>query len=278
MMVVMSPDPPPADLGIPPPESVVEFGAEPGPARSRRRRWSFAALGKSLAADRRLIPIAAVLGAVALFASLVSEWQVTAMDAAQFGGTLSGNQPVPTDVGQLGAWGAGYLAGLFVLVGAAVLLFFGPPAGRRYAWLAGLSTGGLLLALLVALAPTLDDTSRTLDAVFKFGLSDNQFELSTGRGVWCALIGVAAVTLSIYLAGRDLPAWTAAPAGTAELDGVEAPEPPPNVWSWRNPRDADDEQPPDAPFDLTVTSTTPFTSLNDDRDKPSDKRAPGISG
>ena len=267
MMVVMSPDPPPADVGSTP-ESVVEFGTDPGAARPRRRRWSFSALALSLAADRRLVPIAAVLGGVALFASLVSEWQVTAMDAAQFGGTLSGNQPVPTDVGQLGAWGAGYLVGLFVLVGAAVLLFFGPPAGRRYAWLAGLSTGGLLLALLVALAPTLDDTSRTLDAVFKFGLSDSQFALSTGRGVWCALIGVAAVTLSIYLAGRDLPPWTALPAAEAEADGTDAPAPPPNVWSWRNPRDADEEQPPDAPFDLTVTSTTPFTSLADDRDKP----------
>jgi hypothetical protein len=273
MMVDMSPDPPPTDLSPPPPESVVEFGTEPGAAKPRRRRWSVSALAVSLAGDRRLVPIAAVLGGIALFASLVSEWQVTSVDGAQFGGTLAGNQPMPADVGQLGAWGAGYLVGLFVLVGAAVLLFFGPPAGRRYAWLAGLSTGGLLLALLLALAPTLDDTSRTLDAVFKFGLSDNQFELTTGRGVWCALIGVAAVTLAIYLAGRELPAWTA--AAPVEAD---APPPPPNVWSWRNPRASEDEQPPDAPFDLTVTSTTPFTSLNDDRDKPTDKRAPGISG
>jgi hypothetical protein len=269
MMVLMPSDPPPADAGSTPQESVVEFGAEPEASRPRRRRWSFSALAVSLAGDRRLVPIAAVLGGIALFASLVSEWQVTSLDSAQFGGTLAGNQPVPTDVGPLGAWGAGYLVGLFVLVGAAVLLFFGPPAGRRYAWLAGLSTGGLLLALLLALAPTLDDTSRTLDAVFKFGLSDSQFQLSTGRGIWCALIGVAAVTSAIYLAGRDLPPWSAA---AVEVDAPGATEvavpPPPSVWSWRQPRESDDEQPPEAPFDLTVTSTTPFTSLTDDRDKP----------
>jgi hypothetical protein len=50
------------------------------------------------------------------------------------------------------------------------------------------------------------------------------------------------------------------------------------VWSWRRPRDVDDddEQLPAEPFDLTVTSTRPFTSLMDDRDKPS--KHPGISG
>jgi hypothetical protein len=269
MMVLMPSDPPPADAGSTPQESVVEFGPEAGASRPPRRRWSFSALAVGLAGDRRLVPIAAVLGGVALFASLVSEWQVTSIDSAQFGGTVAGNQPVPTDVGQLGAWGAGYLVGLFVLVGAAVLLFFGPPPGRRYAWLAGLSSGGLLLALLLALAPTLDDTSRTLDAIFKFGLSDTQFQLSTGRGVWCALIGVAAVTLAIYLAGRDLPPWSAAAPADADASAENGvPAAPPTVWSWRQPRTAEDEQPPDAPFDLTVTSTTPFTSLTEDRDKP----------
>jgi hypothetical protein len=255
-----------------PPESMIEFGAVPAPAP--RRRWNVSEFARGLAGDRRMVPLAAALGAVALFASLVSEWQVTSIDTTVFNGTESGLRPIPTDLIDLGGWAAAYVTGLFVLVGAAVLVLWGPPGGRRYARLVGLSTGGVLVALLAALEPSLDDVSRTLGYVIRFQVSEGQYQVAGGRGIWCAIVGVLAVTLALYLAGRHAPAEAPVAAATADDEN----SPPDPVWSWRRPRTAgeEDEQPPAAPIDLTVTPTMPFTSLNDDRDKPS--RDDGISG
>jgi hypothetical protein len=249
MMVSMSSDPQPADRDTAQPEAVVEFGPEPDEPRRDRRRWSVTEIAAGLAADRRAVPLAAAVGGVALFASLISEWQITVLDTDQFtGGTGGDPRPLAAGVTDLGALGSAYLVGLFVLAGVMTLVLFGPPPARRYARLLGLSTGGVLLALLVALE-----------------LDGDDMKLSYGRGLWCAFFGVAAVLLALYLAGRHEPqlvevephagADGAAPAG-------------PVVWSWRRPKE-EDEGPPDAPFDLTVTSTKPFTSLGDDRDKPS---------
>ncbi len=275
MMDLMSPDPQPTGPGPTPPQAVVEFGADPGGPRRRRRRWSVTGVATELAADRRAVPLAAVVGAVALFAALMSEWQVTVMDTTPFGEARGGNRPLPAGIGDLGALGGGFLGGLFVLAGAVVLALFGPPPGRLYARLIGLTTGGVLIAVLSALAGALDDTSRAVDKIFTMDLDQDQMQLSYGRGLWCAFFGVAAVMLALYLAGRHTPAMAAPPESGGEQAGPAYE--PPVVWSWRRPRDeADDEQPPDAPFGLTVSPTTPFTSLNDDRDKPSGND--GISG
>jgi hypothetical protein len=250
--------------------SVVEFGADGGEARTERRRWSVTGFAKSLGSDRRVVPLAAVLGGVALFGSLVSEWQITAVDTTAFGGVQAGNRPVASGIADLGGWAGGYLVGLFVLVATTVLVLFGPVPGRRYARLVGLSGGGLLLAMLAAIVSNLGDSTRALDVVFTLALNDDQLELSYGRGIWCAVFGVAATMVALYLAGRHaLPPAGAGP-GDEMSDGEATPESPPMVWSWRRPRDtdADDEQPPPEPFGLTVTSSRPFTSLMDDRDKP----------
>ena len=268
MMVLMSSDPPPAGPGQTPPETVVEFGPDPDAPRPERRRWSATEFAIGLAADRRAVPVAAAVGAVALFASLISEWQISELDSDQFvGGGVNGNRPLPAGVTDLGALGGAYLGGLFALTGAVVLVLFGPPPARRYARLLGLSTGGVLIAVLAALVSALGDTSRTVLALFTLELEEDQLQLSYGRGIWCAFFGVAMVVLALYLAGRHDPALS--------VTGPEtAPDQPdtmaPVVWSWRRPRDGDDdEQPPEAPFDLTVSSTKPFTPLTDDRDKPS---------
>jgi hypothetical protein len=266
MMVSMSSDPQPADRDTAQPEAVVEFGPEPDEPRRDRRRWSVTEIAAGLAADRRAVPLAAAVGGVALFASLISEWQITVLDTDQFtGGTGGGTRPLAAGVTDLGALGSAYLVGLFVLAGVMTLVLFGPPPARRYARLLGLSTGGVLLALLVALASSLSGSNRVMLALFTLELDGDDMKLSYGRGLWCAFFGVAAVLLALYLAGRHEPqlvevephagADGAAPAG-------------PVVWSWRRPKE-EDEGPPDAPFDLTVTSTKPFTSLGDDRDKPS---------
>jgi hypothetical protein len=239
------------------PESVVEFGVEPSAKRPGRSRWNAAGVAAAVAGDRRTVPLLAILAGLALFASLVSEWQVTAISATLLGGeTDTGYRSVPTDVGGLGAWGGGYLAGLFLLVGATVLAMFGPPAGARYARLAGLSTGGVLIAMLAALTSILGDTSM-INGVFVGLVGEDQIRPSYGRGIWCALFGVAAAMLALHLAGRH--------------DRLESPG-----WSWRREPGAaaeqdDDERPPAEPFELTVGPATPFTSLPDDRDN-------GISG
>jgi hypothetical protein len=248
---------PPAAQPQPQPESesVAKFGAEPAAERPGRWRWNTAAFAATLASDRRMVPLLAVLAGLAIFASLVSEWQVTAIDTALIGDTAPTFKSVPTDVGGLGAWGGGYLAGLFLLAGATVLVMFGPPAGARYARLAGLSTGGVLLAMLAALASILGQTS-LMSGVFAGLVSEDQIRPSYGRGIWCALFGVAAATLALYLAGLH---------ERADSSG----------WSWhRGPRPAveeEDERPPAEPFELTVGPATPFTSRSADRDN-------GISG
>ncbi|HET6533743.1 MAG TPA: hypothetical protein VFH03_24405 [Actinoplanes sp.] len=264
----MSSDPQAAGPGHAPPEAVVEFGAEPDASRRERRRWGLTEILGGLAADRRAVPLAAAVGGVALFASLISEWQVTALDTDAFaGGTGSGTiRQLPAGVTDLGAIGGAYLVGLFVLAGAVALVLFGAPVARRYARLLGLSTGGVLIALLVALTPSLGETSRVMLTLFTMNMDAEQLQLSYGRGLWCAFFGVAAVVLALYLAGRHEPPPPS--DGVDEETVAEAVPAGPVVWSWRRPKE-DDEGPPDAPFDLTVTSTKPFTSLDDDRDKPS---------
>jgi hypothetical protein len=272
----MPPDQEPPSSTPIPQEAVVEFGGgRDAPARRFPRRWNLSGFATGVAADRRVVPLAAVLGGVALFASLISEWQVTLLDTTEFQSTLSGLQPIPTDLIDLGGWAAGYLAGLFLLAGATVLVLFGPPPGRRYARLVGLSAGGVLLGLLTALAPTLDDVSRTLGYAIRFQVAEGHVRQSDGRGIWCAFAGVLATMLALYLAGRHEPAVVAEAAETDDGEPVAAQ--PAAVWSWRRPTaDAEEDHPPTAPFDLEVTSTTPFTIGNDDRDKPTGRD--GISG
>jgi hypothetical protein len=253
-----------------PAEAVIEFGGgseERAPAARGRR--SLTELAQGLAADRRSVPLAAVVGAVALFASLLSEWQVTMVDAAQFQDVRS-DRPLPAGVADLGALGSGYIAGLFVLAGAMVLVLFGPHAGRRHARLLGMTAAGVLLGLLAATASELGGSSRAAALLFVVGLEEDQIHLTYGRGIVCAVAGVLDVLLALWLAGRHLP-----PDGPAVPGSEQAAEPEPEagpvVWSWRRPvreeLEEEDER-PDAPIDLTVSSSTPFTLRDEDRDKP----------
>jgi hypothetical protein len=268
MMDFMSSDPHPTTPSpVSPPEHVVEIGTEPAEPPAGRRRWNATEIATSLAADRRAVPLAAAVGGVALFASLVSEWQITMVDTSRFADSETGTRPLTVGIADLGALGAGFLIGVFLLVSAVVLVLFGPPAGRGYARLIGLSTGGVLLALLAALASTLGDTTRAVEGIFVLEFDQDQLQLSYGRGIWCAFFGVAAVLLALHLAARH-----AAPVvSTVEPESSDETAEPLAVWSWRRPSGDSDDRPPDEPFDLTVSATKPFTSLSDDRDKPNDR-------
>lgn len=253
----------PIDLDLPPPgappPAVVEFG--PAPAQAARRRWSLGGFGRSLVADRRTVPLAAALGAVALLASLVSEWQITQVDDTLFGGE-AGQRLLPTDVTDLGALGTGYLTGLFPLVVAVVLTLFGPPAGRRYARLTGLSVAGTLLGVLLALAVSLGDQSRVITRIYTLQPDGDKLVLTYGRGLWCALAGVLLALAALYLAGRPHPGLAA-----PRQAGAPAVEEQAAVWSWRRPPETGPGR-ADEPLELTVAPAKPFTSRPGDRDKP----------
>ncbi|MEU8816314.1 hypothetical protein [Actinoplanes sp. NPDC048796] len=238
----------PIDLGVAPAESVVEFGPEP----PTRRRWQ-SGFVRELAGDRRVVPVLTGLAGVAALASLFSEWQVTTVDAEVLSGDV-GKRAVAAGVGDLGALGTGYLIGLFLVVPAVVLTMFGPPAGRRYARLAGLSAAGTALGLLIALAAELGDRSGTIDRVYEIALDKDQISLTYGRGLWCALAAMALILAALHQAGRYLGR-----PDKVDDDETSAPVEP---WSWRRPTSEDDKQ-PDAPLDLTVAPVKPFTSYGD---------------
>jgi hypothetical protein len=265
----------------PNPAGLRNAGAEPEAAGASIVQWGGDTRGDrgnavsrflaGLAGDRRLVVLAAVLGAVALFASLISDWQITAIDGTAIGSDELTARPLPAGVGDLGAWGGGYLAGLFVLVASMVLLLAGPPGGRMYARLVGLSTGGVLLALLLALMSHLHDESRALGNFFAAQLPDDAYTITYGRGGYCAAAGVAAVSLAMFVAGRQLPAMTYPAPGAPQSDPVPAAAQQVVDWPWRRPA-VDDDESPDVPFQLTVAPATPFTTLSDDRPQ---TRAPG---
>lgn len=222
---------------------VVEFGPEPPPARRT-------SLVTGLASDRRIVPLAAALGGLALFASLVSEWQVTKIDATVFRDTQTGSRTFRATVAELDGWGTAYLVGLFLLTAAVVLTLAGPVPGRAYARLTALSAGGVLLAVVAAVWPSLDETTWIAGQLDVSGLEGDQMQLTMGRGPWCAAVGIVLALAAMYLAGRRVP---------------EAPA----ASSWRHPPAEEEEGPPDAPFELTVAPAQTWSASEESRDKPS---------
>lgn len=249
---------------------VVAFGdVEPQP-RGRSLADAIAGIRR----DRRLVPTITGVGLVALFASLVSEWQVTTVDAELFG-PAEQNSPdrrILSTVGDLDTWGTGYLLGLFLLVAMSALLLHGPRSLAGTVRVLALSTSGVLLALLAAIAIELDGRSVLFsDARFLSPESLRQ-PVEFGRGLTCAVIGVAALAAAAYLSGR-LPAAHPDAAPTPAADGAGPPAAPPAGpddeelepagWSWRRPP----ADPAAAPLDLTVQATTPFTVQPGNRDQ-----------
>jgi hypothetical protein len=267
--------------------STVEWGG--GDDRTASRRNPVPAFLARLVGDRRLVPLAAASGGVALFASLISEWQITGIDGPTLGSEEVGARPFQTGIAELGAWGGGYLAGLFVLVAGIVLMLFGPPAGRVYARLVTLSTGGVMLGLLAAILSDLQDNSRVLNGIWAIQVEESRFTITSGRGGYCAVAGVLAVSLAALLAGRHLPPagamtrggsaagpGTGAPANAGASGAAGGATYPVDDWSWRRPGNGGDDDAPDVPYELTVSSADPFTSPVDVRD--TYRRPDGISG
>ncbi|MBB2944724.1 hypothetical protein FB565_004457 [Actinoplanes lutulentus] len=225
-------------------ESVIEFGAPE--AAEKPRRFTYL---RDLGSDRRVPALVAGIGGVAAFASLISEWQVTTMDNIAFvDGEPVQSEMFPANLIDLGGAGAAYLGGLFLLVTAVVLTLFGPVAGRRYTRLAGLSLGGMQIALLLAVIQMLGSQSLLVSRFLSVQINDDPPVVEYGRGIWCALAGVAAALVALWISDR-------------------APEPDDN--ERRVITRTDDEEPlPDAPLELSITPSAPFAQFPGDRDQP----------
>lgn len=237
MMVAMAQDPPtPAASPSDAAPAVVEWGdadADAGPYRpaaDRPRR------------DRPVVLVVAGVGALALFASLLSEWQSTTVRAGLFGPPDAQNadsRVLLSSVGDLDAWGGGFLAGLVTLVGATAVLLFGPPAAAHLTRVLSLSSAGVLLALLTGLAVDLGQRSMALGNLAHVGELAG-YKLDLGRGVICAFIGVAALAIAAWLSRRLSPPPAAPDRPTTEGLTVEATAPfiaAPDVPGRLNSRD-----------------------------------------
>jgi hypothetical protein len=144
---------------------------------------------------------------------------------------------------------------------------FGPAVVARTARVVALTSAGILLTLLVAMAIELGERSVALGSIFYLNQEVGK-SLEYGRGIPCAFVGVCAVALAAHLAGRLLPAAPGAAAEAAADPGPESDRDadPPGSWRRRPPASGDTSAPP--PIDLTVEPATPFTPLPDGRDRP----------
>ncbi|MGN9907969.1 hypothetical protein ACTMTJ_10520 [Phytohabitans sp. LJ34] len=269
------PQEPQADIGARLDEpAVVEFGAD-APVRQRPRASQILTAVRK---DWRLVPIVAGLSAVAIFASLVGEWQTTTFTPQSI--VLPPEQVPPpgtAGVADLGGYATGYLIGIFVLVGCMSLLLFGRPAMRAQLRVLGLTAAGLSAAILAGATVWLDDHSASyqLSRLF-FGPQGPTYELAYGRGLPMAFLGIAGFAIAFYLAGRLMPAPAVEPAAAGAGADAEPRDAATQVdWPWRRPRaaqepdDLDSDLPP--PADLTVGPTAPFVPMHDGK-PPADGR------
>lgn len=227
-----------------PSPAVVEFGPASGPPDTPEvRRPALSRLLDGARLDNRAVPALAGLGAVAVFVSMVSPWQATTVDTNDFGS--EGLQTVDRGMTDLGSWGPAYLLGTFAVAACAALVLFGAPVARRHARLAGLGMSGALFAMVLALAVELSRNSLVYPSFY----TGPEPDPSTRSGLYLAFVGVAALGLALYLAGR-LPA----PASAEEGEPATS-----SLWRWRRARNAepDPEEPP-PPADLTVMPARPF--------------------
>jgi len=255
---------PQADIGARLDEpAVVEFGAD----EPARKRPGASQVLTAVRKDWRLVPIVAGLSAVAVFASLVGEWQTTTFTPQSL--LIPPDQvPPPSTAGiaDLGGFATGYLIGVFVMVGCTSLILFGRPAMRDQLRILGLTAAGISAAVLVGATVWLDGHSATYElARLFFGSQGPTYDLTYERGLTMAYVGVVGFVIALYLAGRLIPAPPAQVAPTA----VE-PEPETAAqvdWPWRRPRaaaepdDLGSDLPP--PADLTVGPTAPFVPMHD---------------
>lgn len=240
------------DVAVESPTSVVEWGGD----EPRRGFFSRLYAGRRFAmptVNRQVVPVVAGLSGLALFASLVGEWQVTNMQD-------SGETRVVTaSVAGIPGWGVSYVLGMFALVSCVALAMFGAARSRRNVRVVGLALTAALAIMLVAATKALTENSAVFSFFAVFG-EGNAPKVSIGRGLHMAYVATLGFGLALHLAARFWPA----PAAEAETateradEGTRAGEPR-RAAMWRRPAAAPDVDP--GPADLTVSEAAPFAHL-----------------
>ncbi|BCJ65560.1 hypothetical protein [Polymorphospora rubra] len=236
--------------------AVAQWGDDEPTGGSRVSRL-LTALGR----DHRLAPVVGGLSLLAVFASFAGEWVVATLD---IGGI--GSEPLVLTAGlvRMDAIGAGYLLGVFVVVGCAALALFGDGPVRHNARVVGFAAGGTTLAVLVA-ATTVGE--QAVDR--SYFAPQGSIEVEQGRGLVMAFVGTLGLLLTLYLIGRLAPVVVRpAPARDDRNDAPAEPAPGPvGDWPWRRPRRSPEPADPDAPMiDVTVAPAAPF--IRPDRGEP----------
>lgn len=239
--------------------SVVSWGDSP-----RGGRWAGLALSR-LGRDGRLVPVVAILGAGAVFASLLGDWAVTVIPTE---GSPTGNPvELSSGVADLATFGTAYLVGVFGMIGCLALVFFGSPGIRHNARVLGLAVTAMVIGVLVAVTNSLDSLTNEWQVYGELGGLVTDY----GQGLGLAYLGTGGLGLALLLAGRfvrrtgsAVVAGGAAAAPTGQADPADPATAEESDWPWRRPRpssapEPDDEDDRSAPIDLTVTPTKPFT-------------------
>jgi hypothetical protein len=238
--------------------SVVSWGDSP--RSGRRAGLALSRLGR----DGRLVPVVAVFGAGAIFASLLGDWAVTIMPTE---GSPSGSTvELASGVADLATFGTAYLVGVLGMIGCLALVFFGSPEIRHNARVLGLAVTAVVIGMLAAVTNSLDSLTNDWQV---YGELEGMVMTAYGQGLILAYLGTGGLGLALLLAGRFVRRTSAAPAPG---DGAGTPTGPAGPvtseetdWPWRRrPRSASQPAPDDgddrpAPIDLTVTPTKPFT-------------------
>lgn len=244
--------------------AVVEWGDRERGGDEKNRLSGWARLPATVLRDRRLIPLVAGLAALAIFASLVSEWQVTRVQLED----SSLTQQMSVGVAWLDGWSAAYLVGVFAVTSCLALVLFGPHTAREHLRVTGLAISAAVLAVLVAITVDLGRNSAALNGLFLFGPPGERYELSYGPGLLVAFLGVAGYALALHLAGQHSAGRRHSPAaGTNRATGPGSPvvNDDPLDWPWRRPHPSrEPESDPSAPIDLSVQPVNPFVHLPED--------------
>jgi hypothetical protein len=244
------------DAGVadtPEPEpTVVEWGAaRPGvlDRLMRPRGW-----------QPRVPWLLAGLGALALFGSLIAEWQVTSLPGPGFSDEPAGREDYAVGVVALGTWGVVWLVGATALAVCLAVTIAGQDPLRPTARTIGLAIAAVQVPVLVAASLDLARAS-AMSAVFGLvGPGLPEFEVALGRGLFAAYAGVVLVGAALWLA-RPVPAPAVAPGS------VPAPAGPGSVPGGGAagevaPAGPDD----DGPADLAVAPAEPLTHPGDERE------------
>jgi hypothetical protein len=221
-----------------PEPATVEWGAaEP---RGRVSAMTGALSGAPIRARWRRPAVWALagLGALAMFGSLVGDWQVISEDILANGG-----DDQAFGVGWLPGWGIWWMFAATLLPILVGLTLFAQPAINGHARMIGLVSAGVVLVVLAAASRNI-----TRDSIYSgFG---SEFEISAGRGLHLAFVAVALLAAAMWLAS---PGVVGDGAGSTDNPGGSRRR----WWSRSEPDEVTGVD--DGPHDLSVDPAEPDT-------------------